>query len=181
MEDFTDYRFKPVSLIKGPATKSSSYARIPILIGYAMTIAGFILLILLIVYAVERDQYDKKINWTDGWDEYHYTYEYRHWAHMDTLCVIMTSTGVPIFSVGVVILVLFYVLRRKHSPIQSIADYISTNKMVGKRKNLIIFVKNRKFGVMKKGLNKIVIPAQFDMLSWETKVFLWQKTMKCIF
>ena len=34
---------------------------------------------------------------------------------------------------------------------------------------------------MKKGLNKIVIPAQFDMLSWETKDFLMAKDNKMYF
>lgn len=50
--------------------------------------------------------------------------------------------------------------------IASIADYIAKKCFNKSSKRYFIFVKDRKFGIVKKGLYKTIVPAEYDKLSW---------------
>ena len=56
-------------------------------------------------------------------------------------------------------------IKKKFSPIKTVADYISENSM-GRRGKRTIFVKSRKFGVLHSIFHRVIIGAQYDQLSW---------------
>ncbi len=61
--------------------------------------------------------------------------------------------------------------RKKGHILTDIADYISTEK-AGVGGGFAIFVKNRKFGLVNI-YNQIIIPAEYDKLSWTSKGLLF--------
>lgn len=73
---------------------------------------------------------------------------------------------------GILLLIMGFVGRAKHRSLKKFADYLSGKRGVGRQKKMRIFVKNRKFGVLRKGLYKVFAPAEYDKLSWRGKNIL---------
>lgn len=148
IDEFPEYDFVPTSVMGGPKEKTPKYGKIPIRIGLVLILAGGVLLGLMVNY------YNK---------------------HHGGLAETMMSVGIPVFSVGIFLVILGYVFRKKGHPIKTVADYVSKNMKFGRRKGLIIFVKNRKFGVLKLGFNEIYVSPEYDKLSWRNKNILIAK------
>ena len=142
IEMFPEYGFKPTSLLPGPATKGKSYARVPILIGYFLLLAGLVCFGLMTYYYSEESKYE-----------------------------LVGGLGFFLTWVGVMFLLVAYSYRRK-TLVKAIADYVSTTGK-GVNNGRPIFVKGRMFGVLKYRYSKVIVPAEYDKLTWATGKFLF--------
>lgn len=82
-------------------------------------------------------------------------------------------TGIYFGGISIPILVLFLILGVRKSPnysLSKVADYIQKNPIfpMFQKFGFPIFVKKEKFGVLD-GNTNIIIPAEYDKLSWKTK------------
>lgn len=91
-------------------------------------------------------------------------------ADLDAPPILTIICAILLF--GLILVGIGFTYYKKSHPIEMVADYISKNKAVGKRKSLVIFVKSRKFGVLESGTNRIRIPAVYDKLLWRDKNIL---------
>lgn len=187
IEMFPEYGFKPTSLLPGPATKGKSYARVPILIGYFLLLAGLVCLGLMTYYYSEEskyrgleefykeiaDRYSEEGDNESSYEASRTQYEMeRKKIDMNELAeYIMLPIGVPLTCVGVIVLLIAYSCRRQ-TPIKAVADYVSTTGK-GVNKGRPIFVKSRMFGVLKHGSSQVIVPAEYDKLTWATGKFLF--------
>lgn len=79
-----------------------------------------------------------------------------------SLCGLLVCCG------GVMLVLGAMMLKNKVWLIVDKADYISQSQKYGIRGNYCIFVKNNMFGVYMITSTKVVIPAKYDKLSWQT-------------
>ena len=80
---------------------------------------------------------------------------------------VMAPIGGTLFGIGLLFLLPMGYSARKTQSIKVVADYISTRKN-GRQKMHVIFVKDRKFGVLNANFNNVVVPPKYDKLSWTT-------------
>lgn len=133
MEEFPEYRFRPISLIRG-ADRSPSKG---------MYVAGITMLsIAFVVFAVSII-----LGFT-----------------IDVELFAISSGGFYFLTFGIACLITSKRAKNGHA-LNEVADYISI-KWYGRK--YLIFVKNRKFGVLT-DFNMIQIPAEYDKLSWKEK------------
>lgn len=175
MEEFPEYDFRPTSLLVGKAIKDKGYAKMPIIIGGFLILLSVVFWGLMSHYSILEKQVES--------DDYHMRHKYSdEIAIFGGLGSMMLVFGICALSIGCV-------YRKKYMPIKAAADYVSYNKkgwqylppllvakVPGNGTGCVIFVKNRKFGVLKYGVSiyhvKIVIPSEYDSLTWLTSQFL---------
>lgn len=171
IEEHPEFDFVPTSVLLGKTSKKKSYGWIPISIGALLTLGGIVLLILMFYYSVKLDGV-----------KHSYYSDYRIGRHLENhyndLVSFMMVIGIPVASCGLITLILGLIYKKNFTPIKTIADYIPRNKRVGKCKRRMIFVKDRKFGVLKKGFNKILAPAEYDKLTWRDTNTLYAEKNK---
>ena len=85
--------------------------------------------------------------------------------------------GCILLCIGVGLLISGYYTRKNYVPINAVADYYST-KGCPDNSNYIVYVKNRKFGVMvflgtTKEFVRVILPADYDKLEWQTYTLLF--------
>lgn len=137
-EEFPEYGFVLANTLEGEALKRKSHGRKPITISW-IVIAVEIVFVLL-------------YSWSENsWGDI---------QNMEDLFWILSCIGLPFPVVGLTGLIIAHTMRKKFNP-----DYISESN-TGRRGKRMIFVKNRKFGVSHTRSVKVVVPAQYDKLSW---------------
>jgi hypothetical protein len=185
IKEFPEYNFIPTPVLRGPKEKKSKYGRSPISIGCFFLLAGAILLGLMAFYYSEggrygmieehyKDSYQKDNNWEDKKkadnmrDEKRISYN---------VAEVLLSTGIPVFACGLLLIAIGYGYRKYFNPIKTVADYILKNRKQGCRMNRMIFVRNRKFGVLTTSYNQVIVPPEYDKLLWRDKNILYAE--KC--
>ena len=121
-----------------------------------------VLILGVIVFLLGVDFFRRDFFWVYKYDKYgfiNYFLWYGWWVF-------------PIIILGIVLLIMGFVGRVKRRSLKKFVDYLSGKRGAGKQKKMRIFVKNRKFGVLRKGLYKVFVPAEYDKLSWRGKKIL---------
>ena len=156
-------------------TKNKNCGKRTIILGYVFVVLGAIFLGLWIYCIVQKERYISLINniWKieyenpDERSKQSVLYsELEHRYHYLESRV-MAPIGGTLFGIGLLFLLPMGYSARKTQSIKVVADYISTRKN-GRQKMHVIFVKDRKFGVLNANFNNVVVPPKYDKLSWTT-------------
>lgn len=188
IEEFPEYGFRPTSLLGGPTIRSKSYGRIPILVGGIALLASFIVLGFMIYNFTEAAKYEKR---AERYSKKSYEYylqgenelqkkesenekrmELKREKSENLAENILLPIGIPLLYCGLICFALGCKYHKKYMPVKAVADYLSFSGK-GKSKGMAIFVKDRKFGVLKTGFNEVVVPAEYDRLTWQSTKHLF--------
>lgn len=190
MEEFPEYGFVPTTILGGKKKMSV----VLLLIGGIVTIVGVVLLCFGIRYNHIANSYERK---ADYYLEKACEYEKlgyenkakemdKKWQEMDDRNaemgehadgMLVSGTYVIFSCMAFFAVVLVGSKSRKF--IMAVADYFPM-KRAGFRGKWVIFVKDRKFGLLKQGRTKIVIPAQYEKLSWQQgNILMGEELGKC--
>ena len=180
LEEFPEYEFMPTSLFGGKTTKEKNYGKIPIGIGYALLLLAIVFIGLSWHYDKRSEAYKEEMM---KYREQHYdnnSYEYcrdyidmeSEASDMEDRSEWMVAVGSELLTIGVIILIIGYLYRKRRYPIRAVADYYATSK-IGRRDNCRIVVKARKFGVIQQSafgmeIVKLLIPTEYDRMTWQT-------------
>jgi len=185
LEEFPEYGFKPTSLMPGPATINNKL-KVLILLGVIVLLAGLVCSGLAVSYAVKEAKYEKMADYylekscdyaKEGEAQLEKEAE-QEAERMDDMTDrmadlegIMGPIGGYVTFLGLCLFVTPLVFRKKLVPVQAVADYVSSSRK-GKNKTMLIFVKDRRFGVLKE-FNEVIVPAEYDKLTWQSKKYLF--------